>query len=379
MQIKQHPGVLDDPSEAAKIAVELVKDGGCACVLVNTVKHAQAVFKKLKELDPGGERYLFHARFPAWRRSEIEDQVVGLFGKKAALEGRRPKRAVLVATQVVEQSLDLDFDVMISQLAPIDLLLQRCGRLWRHKEIGIPRYGLEEALHVLMPEMENPDFGGSGYVYGEAVLLRTVAILESRDCFRLPDDFRPVIDACYGDECVMSRTVSEREQMLADEKNELKRELDAGKASKCLIPPPSTREFSLASPSASLLRDESDEATTSYFSASTRLGDSTRSVMLLEDPGLTKTASQEKAPARNLMKELFREKVDIAAYWLENACPAEGFDPIFEGEKWLRRTIVIPMRQGMWQGTRNGKPFRITRDLVMGVEVHYESEVEECL
>ncbi len=80
-------------------------------------------------LDPD----LFHARFAMGDRLAIEDRVRARFGKEAPPEGRRGR--VLVATQVAESSLDLDFDLMVTDLAPIDSLLQRAGRLWRHEGV----------------------------------------------------------------------------------------------------------------------------------------------------------------------------------------------------------------------------------------------------
>jgi CRISPR-associated endonuclease/helicase Cas3 len=78
----------------------------------------------------GIEASLFHARFAMGDRLAIERQIVRRFGKGDPVA--RP--GVLVATQVIEQSLDLDFDLLVSDLAPVDLLLQRAGRLWRHPE-----------------------------------------------------------------------------------------------------------------------------------------------------------------------------------------------------------------------------------------------------
>lgn len=364
--VVQHTGMLDDAPGAAKLATSLVENGGCACVLMNTVKQAQTVFKELDKLDPSGEHYLFHARFPARRRSEIEKQVVGLFGKEAIKKEKRPPKAVLVASQVAEQSLDLDFDVMISQLAPIDLLLQRCGRLWRHKETPRPN-GMEEALHILMPDCERPVFGASEYVYGEHVLLRTRDMLRDRSQFDLPDDFRPLIDACYGDGSVTREIASEREERARMEW-ERKRELDANKACVGLIPEPSARVFSLAE--ATDARNESDEATDSYFSLSTRLGGTTRSVLILEDSDLIEAARRAKAPHRDVLKMLFMHKVDVPGWWIEDVVATDGFDRLeFEVPKWLRRTIVIPMKSGRWRGMRDGKPFDITCDDVMGVEI----------
>jgi CRISPR-associated endonuclease/helicase Cas3 len=75
---------------------------------------------------------LFHARFAMGDRLAIEERVLERFGRERPQ--RYPGGAVLVATQVVEQSLDLDFDLVVSDLAPIDLLIQRAGRLWRHMD-----------------------------------------------------------------------------------------------------------------------------------------------------------------------------------------------------------------------------------------------------
>jgi CRISPR-associated endonuclease/helicase Cas3 len=82
-----------------------------------------------KVLDDGTLVFLLHARFPAEERALREGVIVALFGK----EGPRPERAILVATQVAEQSLDLDFDLLYTDLTPIDLLFQRAGRLHRHE------------------------------------------------------------------------------------------------------------------------------------------------------------------------------------------------------------------------------------------------------
>lgn len=115
-------------------------EGGCVAVICNTVDRAQEVYEALRDaLKPEGWRVtLFHARTPFLWRQERERVTLTTFGKESGMKGTRlrPKR-VLVATQVVEQSLDLDFDLMLSDMAPIDLLLQRMGRLHRHKRVRV--------------------------------------------------------------------------------------------------------------------------------------------------------------------------------------------------------------------------------------------------
>lgn len=115
---------------------------GMGLALVNTVQRAQDLYREFpdgspvftdenrvgKQLSDGTQVLLFHGRFPAEERQQREDLALASFGPTANRAGRR----ILIATQVAEQSLDLDFDVIVSDLAPIDLVLQRAGRLWRH-------------------------------------------------------------------------------------------------------------------------------------------------------------------------------------------------------------------------------------------------------
>lgn len=170
--------------------------GGCAAVVCNSVGHAQAVYKAVRErnLVPADDCLLFHARFPfRWRQAK-EQSVLTRFGPN----GSRPERAIVVATQVIEQSLDLDFDFMVSELCPIDLLIQRAGRLWRHERTSRP--WPERELAVVWPaetQAGEPDFGPSAYVYERYYLLRTMACLQGREDIRLPGDTRALVEAVY--------------------------------------------------------------------------------------------------------------------------------------------------------------------------------------
>lgn len=131
---------LDESLEAiAEQAAALIQEGGCGAVIVNTVDRAQTLYSMLvaarddpNRTDVGDDiqLVLFHARFPADDRAERETTVLELFGGG---EETRPRAALLIATQVAEQSLDLDFDFMLSDLAPVDLVLQRAGRMHRHE------------------------------------------------------------------------------------------------------------------------------------------------------------------------------------------------------------------------------------------------------
>ena len=144
--------------------------GGCAAFICNTVRRAQETYLALKPYFHGvadngeSELDLLHSQYPFEDRELREQRALARFGKPDGRGIRRPLRAVLVATQIIEQSLDLDFDLMVSDMAPADLLLQRAGRLHRHER---PRpSGLEGAtLIVCEPDIidETPCFdGGTG-------------------------------------------------------------------------------------------------------------------------------------------------------------------------------------------------------------------------
>lgn len=201
--------------------------GGHALALLNTVQRAQQLYRDYGEGAPlvmgdesvgkcladGTEVYLFHARFPADRRQRREDAVLKLFGPPAKGEsGVRGGRKLLIATQVAEQSLDLDFDLIATDLAPIDLLLQRAGRLWRHRRDTRP---LAEPVLIVagLAEDPPPPFGKPlwwGAVYREDVLLRTRTLLRDKPALELPDDIDTLVAAVYEEEIGVAESLKAR-------------------------------------------------------------------------------------------------------------------------------------------------------------------------
>ncbi|MDZ7619883.1 MAG: CRISPR-associated helicase Cas3', partial [Patescibacteria group bacterium] len=182
------------PPELAAIHGELERCAAGMCLaLTNTVQRAQDLFRRFpegapleraghrvgKRLDDGTEVFLFHARFPADRRQQREDEALAIFGK----EGKRTGRKILIATQVAEQSLDLDFDLIVTDLAPIDLLLQRAGRLWRHRRPGSRPLAEPRLVVAGLAGKEPPSFGKPlwwGSVYREDLILQTWCLLHGR-------------------------------------------------------------------------------------------------------------------------------------------------------------------------------------------------------
>lgn len=203
-----------------------LENGGLGLALVNTVQRAQDLYRLFpegerlefegqyvgKRLSNGTEVYLFHARFPADRRQKREENALDIFGLSNS--GKRSGCKILIATQVVEQSLDLDFDIIATDLAPIDLLLQRAGRLWRHSRGLRPVPEPILAIAGLDGE-EPPSFAKPlwwGAVYREDVLLRTWSLLhdEQRQRLSIPDEIDALVKAVYEEEVHVPEFLQER-------------------------------------------------------------------------------------------------------------------------------------------------------------------------
>jgi len=123
---------LDNTEAAIEQIKHAVQQGKCICWIRNTVKEARASHQIIYESNWADKNrlHLFHSRFAMIDRQNIEKDTLERFGKNSKHEDRHGQ--ILIATQVIEQSLDLDFDLMITDLAPIDLVIQRAGRLCRH-------------------------------------------------------------------------------------------------------------------------------------------------------------------------------------------------------------------------------------------------------
>lgn len=158
------------------------------------------MFEQLKKHFAKNELGLFHGRFLFIQREQIEQDCIAKFGKPDK-DRIRPHRYVLVATQVIEQSLDLDFDLMISDLAPVDLLLQRSGRLHRHEERKHrPAKLTQPTLWLIAPRLDatgKANFGDAELIYDRHVLLRTWLALRGQASVQLPTMMDSLIESVY--------------------------------------------------------------------------------------------------------------------------------------------------------------------------------------
>lgn len=177
--------------EVAATAGYAVERGGCVGVIVNTVRKAQEIAAELQSAFPKAEVIIMHAQFIMTDRAKREEQILKRVGKHSTPESRRG--LIIVGTQVLEQSLDLDFDLMITELCPMDLLLQRTGRLHRHNRVR-PQ-GLETASCFVLDETDDSFDSGSAAIYGEWLLMRTRALLPNK--LTIPSDIPLLVQRVY--------------------------------------------------------------------------------------------------------------------------------------------------------------------------------------
>ena len=207
--------LLHDEREIIALIKQAVANKQCVCWVRNTVFDARTAYSDLQKVDwlENNQLMLFHSRYVLQDRKTVEDSVLRLFGKKSTANMRQGK--VLVASQVVEQSLDLDFDLMISDLAPIDLLIQRAGRLHRHvrDRAGNPAQGEDKreqppTLTVFSPPLaEAPEqdwykavFPRANGVYPHTgQLWRTANLLQEKQGWKMPEDAREMIERVFDD------------------------------------------------------------------------------------------------------------------------------------------------------------------------------------
>ncbi|MCK9878255.1 CRISPR-associated helicase Cas3' [Frankia sp. Ag45/Mut15] len=185
-------------------ALTAVDRWGRVGVVCNSVDHAQRLYRVLHRHFAGDTRVrvvLFHARFPHARRDATEAEVLRLFGKEQR-EARRDGLVILVATQIVEQSLDIDCDLLITEFTVVDLFIQRLGRMQRWTDTVRPGWASPATAWLVDPICDGgvPDLADIAYVYDDsapAVLLASWLKLRGRERLRLPDEVPGLVSEVY--------------------------------------------------------------------------------------------------------------------------------------------------------------------------------------
>jgi CRISPR-associated endonuclease/helicase Cas3 len=321
--------------------------GGCAAIICNTVDRAQELYRELEgdeffkgsASDGGPKLDLLHARFRYRDRQTREQRCLMRFGKPgpAGEESKRPNLAVLISTQIIEQSLDLDFDLMITELAPADLILQRAGRLHRHLRPLRPT-GLENpTLRIIHPELLAsgfPEFGATGFVYDRHILLRSWLKLKDISTIRIPDEIEELVESVYDDsrECFDVRfadlwreTKQKMESSLADKRQ---------KAMSCYLTYTDDDQIFDAF---NLDLDEDNPEKHRALQALTRDNDvPTVSVVILTESEARKVDSATK-PNKALSEFLLLREAKISKYGL---APKLGCDPTLRPVGWRQSPLL---------------------------------------
>lgn len=188
--VRIHRAADDDCCE---LIDHLIRDGGIVGIILNTVRRAQELAQKCADRFGRDTVELVHAGFTATDRSRIENRLLKMIGKGAD----RPARKIIIGTQVLEQSLDIDFDVLITDLCPVDLLIQRIGRLQRH-DIQRPESLKTPEVYVLGTSDTWEFEKGSGYIYSDYLLARTQSLLPKE--LHVPDDISELVQKVYDSE-----------------------------------------------------------------------------------------------------------------------------------------------------------------------------------
>ncbi|MDO4255512.1 MAG: CRISPR-associated helicase Cas3' [Kocuria sp.] len=201
---------IDDDAHALLRELSVLhQDGGIVGIVCNTVRRAQQVYGWVVAEFGLQDVELLHSQFTALDRAARERRLVELIGPKTTRSQGRPRCRIIVGTQVLEQSLDVDFDLLITDLAPTDALAQRAGRLHRHDRPVADRplalrtpnmlvRGVNPAAMVdTAPELEP----GGQAIYGAKILLDTLAVMRSLLCggtWCLRHDVPKSVELTYG-------------------------------------------------------------------------------------------------------------------------------------------------------------------------------------
>ncbi len=192
-----HGADVDDTAAIAHSLAEEVRDGGCALAILNTVRRAQEVYSAIRA--QGLDALLIHGRLTAKARADRTARAIAALGTPE----NRPHRFIVVATQIAEQSFDADADVLFSDLAPVDLLAQRIGRLHRHAANDALRPQRHKQPRAIITGAHidgdsarwNQAFT---HVYGDWVLWKASAALHTDTAWKVPSGIPRLVEQAYG-------------------------------------------------------------------------------------------------------------------------------------------------------------------------------------
>ncbi len=233
--------LLTDEEDVMREVLERAENGEQVLWIENTVKDAQRIFSKfasdinqrnnpvdydtpsIQGFFPGSsqtvELGLIHSRYPSFIRNKKENYWIDILGKKSTRRNEHGR--ILISTQVLEQSVDIDADFLVTRLAPVDFIFQRVGRLWRHRGYdGIRPENSGRNVTVLYSDyfhdtktlkQHKDDFRP----YDAYCLYRTYCELQNRTSILVPSEIRGILERTYAD-------IDEKDEYLIQLKNDVK-------------------------------------------------------------------------------------------------------------------------------------------------------------
>lgn len=186
---------LNNPEKISMQAVKNIEKGGCECVILNTVQDAVDVYDSIKNMvSDDCQVVLYHARMPEITKENKIKKILNWCGKDRKY---RPSKAIIVGTQVLEQSIDIDVDYMITAICPIDLLFQRIGRYHRHSDAGTIREltDISDTIQILVPE--DDDYGANKKIYAQCYLKATESTLKRYNVLAIPSCIPELVNEIY--------------------------------------------------------------------------------------------------------------------------------------------------------------------------------------
>jgi CRISPR-associated endonuclease/helicase Cas3 len=362
--------------EINTLLIAAQREGRAACWIRNSVAEAIATYDRLRSRLQSDRVILFHSRFALCDRLRIQRKVLRHFDRDSTHELRAGW--IVIATQVIEQSLDVDFDVMVSDLAPIDALLQRQGRLCRHaRNICGERLGTgadergQPVLTVFGPDRTQPPMAGTirGHSAATAIiypahgqLWLTAQVLGER--LALPDDFRRTVEAVYdGDamppECFEradERAIGEqRGAQFSGERNTL-RWLDGYRIG-------------------GDWQDDNERI-------GTRLGDSVEAILMTWDGECLAPYAADEAEMGGPAERYARSAIRLPGHWqpdLEaepsDARLAQAVKQTRSTLPFLKHRLLVPLRGGEASlAAKSGKPLELQYDTERGLRTRLRKE-----
>ncbi len=377
-----HLDIIDDDLAFLRRKVEqLTVDGGVVGIVCNTVQRAQDAYCTLSDLWPEAT-VLLHSQLTAAQRAQIEARLTDQLGKKSARNSedpasQRPYRRIVVGTQVLEQSLDVDFDLLVSDFAPVDALAQRAGRLHRHDRPDSDRPSQLRCARMLLrgitrrglqPPLFDP---GSESVYGGYRLLASAATLSDNlngEAWCVRHDLYPKIEAVgTGSITVPSESQTEFQQAQNDHKQAVRNACRRASAHQISPPGRTNNNLGRALLGANTLdADRSEE----IVAASVRdIEPSLEAILVMQcdgllyplpwlAPGQTSAISETQAPPTWLSKLLADSTVRLPR-WL---VPPYQVDEAIDS---LEATRI-----GAWQSD-----FRLKGQLVLTIDAAFRGQV----